>query len=418
MLATHPAPPARWGRGAGEEPTSNGSGRQLVLLAGHPPQDQAAAGERHDSQKDESHLRHAEGDTCPPVAREAEYVAPLSSTSPALLPAQGPAGHHRVVAGLGAQQAEFRRDGRGSTRHYLENWSLHLDLGHSGADRTRGARPGRRVLTPRRQYSLPFAQTGVDLSVRRGPYSVPRHQPGRKLAHRSCSRAAPRDEASLGYQWLRRPRRLLALLDGFAAACALLALFAMSSWRPMASPADARVADLGTALVLLLTVILGFRNGQYTSSRRLSRFTDPGRLATHLLIATSVIALLAFATKGFFVGSLDFSRLLVFASLAIFFVLAASARVVLAVHQRSLFMNGAVFRKVLVLGSGRAGADFVDFLAKRPWLGVACVGRLGYCLPADETGRSSLRREGVGLHFAHLRGPRQPRPDMVRIRSE
>ena len=202
--------------------------------------------------------------------------------------------------------------------------------------------------------------------------------------------AAPRDEASAGYQWLRRPRRLLALLDGFAAACALLVLLGMSDWRPMASPAASSTAYLGTAFVLLLTMVLGFRNGQYTRSRRLSRFTDPGKLATHLLIATSIVALLAFATKGFFVGSLDFSRLLVGASLATFFVLAALARVALAVHQRALFMQGAAFRKVLVLGTGRAAADFVEFLAKRPWLGVACVGRLGYCLSAEETGGGSL----------------------------
>ena len=171
----------------------------------------------------------------------------------------------------------------------------------------------------------------------------------------------------------------------------------MSGWRPMASPAAADAADLGTALVLVLTVILGFRNGQYTSSRRLSRFTDPGKLATHLVVATSVVALLALATKGFFVGSLDFSRLLVGASLAIFFVIAASARVILAVHQRSLFMKGVAFRKVLVLGSGRAAADFVDFLAKRPWLGVACVGKLEYCMSADQTGQASLGAKAPGL---------------------
>ncbi len=200
---------------------------------------------------------------------------------------------------------------------------------------------------------------------------------------------AARDEASLGYEWLRRPRRLLALLDGFAAVCALLALLAMSNWRPMGSMAAANSADLGVGLVLLLTMVLGFRNGQYTNSRRLSRLGDPLTLATHLLVATSVIALLAFATKGFFFGSLDFSRLLVGASLAIFFVLGASARVGLAIRQRSLFMSGVAFRRVLVLGEGQAAGDFIAFLAKRPWLGVACVGRIEYHPPTEDVTAAS-----------------------------
>ncbi len=196
-------------------------------------------------------------------------------------------------------------------------------------------------------------------------------------------RAAAREEAALGYEWLRRPRRLLALLDGFAAALALLALLAMSSWRPMADADAAQAADLGVGFILVLTMVLGFRNGQYTNSRRLSRFADPGALATHLLVATSIVALVAFITKGFFVGSLDFSRLLVASSLAIFFVIGASTRVALAMRQRSLFMSGVAFRKVLVLGDGYAAGEFIAFLAKRPWLGVACVGRLEYRPPTE-----------------------------------
>ena len=196
-------------------------------------------------------------------------------------------------------------------------------------------------------------------------------------------KAAAREEASVGYEWLRRPRRLLALLDGFAASCAVLSLLVMSNWRPMESVAVANSADLGVGLVLMLTLVLGFRNGQYTNSRRLTLVGDSAALATHLIVATCVVALIAFLTKGFFFGSLDFSRLLVGSSLAIFFVLGASARVVLAMRQRSLFMSGVAYRKVLVLGDGEAAGDFIAFLAKRPWLGVACVGRIEYGNPAE-----------------------------------
>jgi exopolysaccharide biosynthesis polyprenyl glycosylphosphotransferase len=186
-----------------------------------------------------------------------------------------------------------------------------------------------------------------------------------------------RDEAAVGYRWLRKPRRLLALFDGVAAAAALLMLFALTSYRPMQEGAD-RAAQIGTALVLLLTMILSFRNGQYTNSRRLSRIGDSGRLATHLLMAICVVALLALATKGFFYGSLAFSRMLVGTSLCVFFLLAALARFLLATRQRTQFMQGMAFRKVLVLGGGQAAGDFIRFLTKRPWLGVACAGTLRY----------------------------------------
>ena len=187
----------------------------------------------------------------------------------------------------------------------------------------------------------------------------------------------------------------------------------------MASMAAASTADLGVGLVLVLTMVLGFRNGQYTNSRRLSRFGDPGKLATHLLIATSVVALLAFATKGFFFGSLDFSRLLVGASLAIFFVLGASARVVLAMQSAVPLHEGRGFseeswcwgrpgRRGLHRLSGQAA------LARRRLRGQA---RVSLAEPRTSARRPSDRKAPVS-HLAHLRRLRQSRPDVVRIRSE
>jgi exopolysaccharide biosynthesis polyprenyl glycosylphosphotransferase len=207
-----------------------------------------------------------------------------------------------------------------------------------------------------------------------------------------AARAGSRDEAAIGYQWLRRPRRLLALLDGLAAIASSLFLFAMIEWRPMPENA-AHTAQIGTALVLLITMVLGFRNGQYTNSRRLSRISDAGRFFVHMLAAVCVVALLAILTKGFFFGALDFSRLDVASSLCLFLVLATVSRLVLAVRQRAMFMQGVAFRKVLVIGSGRAAGDFIRFLAKRPWLGVACVGTLEYRQaddPAFEDGQPDV----------------------------
>jgi exopolysaccharide biosynthesis polyprenyl glycosylphosphotransferase len=202
-------------------------------------------------------------------------------------------------------------------------------------------------------------------------------------------RPGSRDEAAVGYQWLRKPRRLLALFDGVAAGVSLVGLYALTTAYPMPE-AGARTAEIGTALVLLLTMIVGFRNGQYTQSRRLSRIGDSGRLFSHLLMSVCIVAVLALITKGFFYGSLEFSRLLVAVTLCVFFLLAALARFGLATRQRAAFMQGMAFRKVLVLGSGQAAGDFIHFLAKRPWLGVASAGRLEYRVEADPTDAEHL----------------------------
>ena len=207
-----------------------------------------------------------------------------------------------------------------------------------------------------------------------------------------AARAGSRDEAAVGYQWLRRPRRLLALTDALAVVASLLFLLAMMSWRPMDDDAS-RTAVIGTALVLLLTMVLGFRNGQYTNSRRLSRISDAGKVTGHMLAAVCVVAVLAIATNGFFFGSLQFSRLDVATSLCIFLALATLVRLLLAIRQRNMFMQGMAFRKVLVLGGGKAAGDFIRFLTKRPWLGVACVGTLAYCRPSD---RAALANGDLG----------------------
>ena len=232
-----------------------------------------------------------------------------------------------------------------------------------------------------------------------------------------AAREATRDEASVGYQWLRRPRRLLALLDGLAATAALLCLLAMSSWRPM--PVEGvRTAQIGIALVLLLTIVLGFRNGQYTNSRRLSRVSDAGKLATHLLVAICVVALLAIATKGFFYGSMEFSRLIVGASLCIFFILAALCRFTLAMRQRALFMQGKAFRRVLVLGE-RSGRRRFHPLPDQ----AAVVGRrLRREARVPSAGRSHPRglagRAARELHRGQLQGLREPRPALGSLRRK
>jgi exopolysaccharide biosynthesis polyprenyl glycosylphosphotransferase len=204
---------------------------------------------------------------------------------------------------------------------------------------------------------------------------------------------AAREAAGKGYEWLRRPRRYLALLDGLSGVIALLSLVAFNEWRPMLDSSAVLTAFLGLGLILLFTLVLGFRNGQYTSTRRLSRWRDVGSLVAHLTVATSVVALLALLSKGFFTGTLDFSRLLVGASIAVFLGLASASRIGLALRQRARFMRGEAYCRCLVLGDGPAAHDFVRFVTKRPWLGVACVGHLEYISPeeSDDSAREHTR---------------------------
>ena len=132
--------------------------------------------------------------------------------------------------------------------------------------------------------------------------------------------------------------------------CALFALLGLNAWRPM-MPAAARTAEIGTALVLLLTMILNFRNGEYTNSRRLSRIGDSGRFPIWCLAwwPSWRSSPRASSTDRWnspaYVGT----------RLCIFFLLAVS-RLILAMRQRALFMQGVAFRRVLVLGAGRRPA--------------------------------------------------------------
>ena len=129
--------------------------------------------------------------------------------------------------------------------------------------------------------------------------SSPPISPGAPLPSNTAVQVAPRDEASLGYQALRRPRRMLALLDGLAVACALLALLGMSHLRPMASPAAARTADVGVALVLLLDPGPGLsqrpvhEQQAFVSVHRRGEARHP---SAHRRVPSS--ALLAFADQG------------------------------------------------------------------------------------------------------------------------
>jgi len=191
--------------------------------------------------------------------------------------------------------------------------------------------------------------------------------------------------------WVR-PRRLLATLDSAAAAFALLlALFLMPA---RIASANARLSHLLLMTALgLLALFLMLRDGQYSSERRMSRFTDTLAVGRNLGIAFLLSAGLALATKGVFTGFVNYSRLMVFGYLAITGLLMVAARWGLWRYQSSLFKKGEHLRKVAVIGDGEAAEEFAHFLEVRPWLGLSCAGRFSFGRGEQDRGVASSLSE-------------------------
>jgi exopolysaccharide biosynthesis polyprenyl glycosylphosphotransferase len=146
----------------------------------------------------------------------------------------------------------------------------------------------------------------------------------------------------------------------------------------------------------LLVLILLFRDGQYSSSRRLSLFADTFSIVRCLLVAYLVVMGASYATKGFFTDYASQSRFVIFANLLLMFVLMFAARVGMRSYQLRLFSRGESIRHVLIVGHGEAAAAFATFLEQRPWLGVSCTGVLSLGPHGDD----SLRTEkGTLIRF-------------------
>jgi exopolysaccharide biosynthesis polyprenyl glycosylphosphotransferase len=186
-----------------------------------------------------------------------------------------------------------------------------------------------------------------------------------------------------------RPRRILAGLDAFAGCVSLVWLEVLLSLR-LHETGVARVGYfVGILLGVAITLLLVFRDGQYSHAKRMSRLADIGGLFKNVVIAFAVSLVLGYLTKGFGTGLVSPSRLVTGSSVLVFFVLTFGARLTLHGYQRRQFAKGIGIRRLMVLGVGKAADDFATFIADRPWLGVACVGRLAYSSElAPESGKS------------------------------
>jgi exopolysaccharide biosynthesis polyprenyl glycosylphosphotransferase len=173
-------------------------------------------------------------------------------------------------------------------------------------------------------------------------------------AHRVIGHAAPASWA--------RPRQLLLSLDLLVA---VIAVFDAQILLPLDRVSGGR-ATLSHHLFIacLAIVMIGL----------LARFTDATAVIRDVTIAFFVAVTVAFFTKGFFTGYFNYSRLTIVASVTLLFVFMVAVRVLLWAYQRRLFAAGRGLRHVLVLGTGKAAADFLRFLHTRRWLGLRCVG--------------------------------------------
>ena len=176
---------------------------------------------------------------------------------------------------------------------------------------------------------------------------------------------------------LLRPRRLLLAADVAAACLGLFASIAILSARGHLETTSGVGSLLMGMLVVIVSLALMVRAGQYTNRRRMSHLADAVALVRSVLIALAVVSLFEYLSNGFFVGVLP-SRLVVLSSALVFLLFAASARVLLTGYQRRQFVRGQMLGKILVVGSGAAAQEFTAFLEQRPWLGVGLQGHVTF----------------------------------------
>lgn len=190
-----------------------------------------------------------------------------------------------------------------------------------------------------------------------------------------------------------RPRRALFLTDILSALLAGIGAYGVL-WLRHAESSQLRITLLMAVVITVLILGLLVRSDQYTNRRRMSPMSDVGVLIRDMVISAAIATLLSYLTKGYFTGDTSPSRLATGSFVLIFLVLGTIFRCALGSYQHRLYAQGRAVRKILLLGSGPASDDFLDFLERRPWLGVTVAGRLSWGTPDREDGENgSLAQE-------------------------
>jgi len=189
------------------------------------------------------------------------------------------------------------------------------------------------------------------------------------------SQSATWIDPSKSQHGLLRPRHLLLASDVISAFLAVLFAYLVARWRNTSFD-QTGVTLLMAGLIVLFTLALLLRAGQYSSARRMAPLSDMGGFARDIVIASGITTLINYVTKGFFTGLTTPSRVSVGVALLTFAALAVIARVGLWAYQRRQYSQGREAHRILVAGDGPAADDFLDFVRRRPWLGIIIAGRL------------------------------------------
>jgi exopolysaccharide biosynthesis polyprenyl glycosylphosphotransferase len=175
--------------------------------------------------------------------------------------------------------------------------------------------------------------------------------------------------------WVR-PRRFLATFDAVAVVIAFLAAWGLFSHRLSKEPFSNTADLIFQAMICIVMIVLLYRDGQYSAERRMARVADVMSVAKNAAIAFFFVCGVWLTTDGFFTGYRNQSRLLVFTAMLIFAGLLCANRLLLTWYQRRMFARGEGTRNVILVGQGGTADDFIDFLKRRPWLGLRCSGTM------------------------------------------
>jgi exopolysaccharide biosynthesis polyprenyl glycosylphosphotransferase len=173
-----------------------------------------------------------------------------------------------------------------------------------------------------------------------------------------------------------RPRRLLVTLDAIALGIALIAAYFLLA-EHLKGSSSMRWANLIFELLICgIALVLLYRAGQYSTDRRMARFSDLAALVRGVVFSFFFVCGVWLITDGFFTGYREQSRAVVFSGILIFAGLLVVNRLGATWYQRRLFARGEGVRNVILVGQGRAAADFTTFLDERPRLGVRCAANM------------------------------------------
>jgi hypothetical protein len=199
-------------------------------------------------------------------------------------------------------------------------------------------------------------------------------------------------------------------LDVTAALLALCVTYGVLRLRGTVVLSTAVSVGVLALIVIIVTLGLMARSGQYTNRRRMSALADVGGLFRDILIATAVATLLSYLTKGFFTGDQG-SRLAVGSFLLAFFVLGLASRLALRRYEKPPRPQvHGLSGEPDVLEQGERGKNVRALeRARETEVGAPVFGNARHVLAAEQdTPRRRCDRARQEIDKGRLAGPVRP----------